>query len=48
MIKNRFVALAILAVLVAGTVVFLAFRSPFGPVLTLAGIVAYFIFNKKE
>jgi len=48
MIKNKFVALAILLVLVAGTVVFLAFRSPFGPVLTLIGIVLYFVFNKKQ
>lgn len=48
MIKNKLVALAILAVLVSGTVAFLAFRSPFGPLLTLAGIVAYLFFNKKD
>jgi hypothetical protein len=48
MIKNKFVALAILAVLIAGTVVFAVYRSPLGPVLTLAGVLAYFLFNKKS
>jgi hypothetical protein len=47
MIKNKLVALAILAILISGTIVFAVYRSPWGPVLTLAGIVAYFIFNKK-
>ncbi len=47
MIKNKLVALAILAVLISGTVVFAVYRSPLGPLLTLAGVVAYFIFNKK-
>lgn len=48
MIKNRLIALVILAVLISGTLIFLALRSPVGPVLTLIGVVAYFIFNKKE
>lgn len=48
MIRNKFVALAILAVLIAGTAVFVLFRSLLGPVLTLAGVIAYFVFNKKE
>jgi hypothetical protein len=48
MIKNKFVALAILAVLVAGTVTFVVYRSAIGPVLTIAGVLAYFFFNKKE
>jgi putative flippase GtrA len=48
MIKNKFIALGILAVLIAGTVIFALFKSALGPVLTLAGIIAYFIFNKKE
>lgn len=48
MIRNKFVALAILAVLIAGTIVFLLLKSPLGPVLTLAGVLAYFVFNKKE
>jgi predicted RND superfamily exporter protein len=47
MIKNKFVALAILAVLLAGTALFAVYRSPLGPLLTLAGVVAYFVFNKK-
>ncbi len=48
MIKNKFIALVILFVLLAGTLVFLVYRSPLGPVLTLIGVVAYFIFNKKD
>ena len=47
MIKNKFVAIAILAVLLAGAVLFAVYRSPFGPLLTLAGVIAYFVFNKK-
>ena len=48
MIKNKLVALLILAVLIAGTVLFAFFQSPLGPVLTLAVVAAYFIFNKKD
>ncbi|MFH1236898.1 MAG: hypothetical protein V1648_00635 [Candidatus Aenigmatarchaeota archaeon] len=48
MIKNKLVALLILAVLISGTVLFAFYQSPFGPVLTLVGIAAYFIFNKKD
>jgi hypothetical protein len=48
MIRNKLVALVILAVLISGTLLFLALRSPFGPLLTLAGIIAYLVLNKKE
>ncbi|MCX6817688.1 MAG: hypothetical protein NTU57_02430 [Candidatus Aenigmarchaeota archaeon] len=48
MIKNKFIALLILAVLITGTVLFAFFQSPLGPVLTLIGIATYFIFNKKD
>ena len=48
MIKNRFVALAILFALIAGTLAFVFYKSPYGPLLTLAGIIAYFVFNKKD
>jgi cytochrome b subunit of formate dehydrogenase len=47
MIKNRLIALVILAVLITGMVLFAVYRSPFGPLLTLAGVIAYFVFNKK-
>ncbi len=48
MIKNKFIALVILFVLLTGTLIFLVYKSPLGPVLTLIGVVAYFIFNKKD
>lgn len=46
MIKNKFIALILLILMVAGAVMFTVFRSPWGPVLTLIGIIGYFIFNR--
>jgi hypothetical protein len=47
MIKNRFVAIVLLILMVAGAVLFTVFRSPWGPVITLIGIIGYFFFNRR-
>ena len=47
MIKNKFIALVLLAFLVAGAVLFTVFRSPWGPVLTIIGIAGYLFFNRR-
>ncbi|NIO22508.1 MAG: hypothetical protein GTN38_00590 [Candidatus Aenigmarchaeota archaeon] len=48
MIKNKFIAVILLILMVAGAVLFTFFRSPWGPVITLIGIIGYFIFNKRD
>ncbi|UCC91612.1 MAG: hypothetical protein JSV39_04890 [Candidatus Aenigmatarchaeota archaeon] len=47
MIENRFIALILLVILIAGTALFLLYNSPLGTVLVLAGVIGYFIFNKR-
>jgi len=47
MIENKLVAILLLILMVAGAVIFTVFRSYWGPVLTLAGIVGYFLFNRR-
>ncbi len=46
MIENKFLALLLLILMVAGAVLFTIFRSPWGPVLTLIGIIGYFALNR--
>ena len=48
MIKNRFIAILLLILMVAGAILFTFYRSLWGPVITLVGIVGYFIFNRRE
>ena len=46
MIENRFLAFLLLVLMVLGAVLFTIFRSPWGPALTLIGIIGYFLLNK--
>ena len=48
MIKNRLIAIILLIVLISGTLLYVINQSPLGPVLTIAGIVGFFAFNRKE
>ncbi|MEE9322908.1 MAG: hypothetical protein V3U72_00015 [Candidatus Aenigmarchaeota archaeon] len=48
MIENKVIALILLILLISGTLLFLLYSSPLGPVLTLIGVIGYFIFNKRE
>jgi len=48
MINNKYIALIILVILIAGMLAFAVFRSPLGVILTLAGVISYFVLNKKE
>jgi hypothetical protein len=48
MIKNKFVAILLLILMVAGAVLFTVFRSPWGSVITLIGIIGYFFFNRRD
>ncbi len=48
MIKNRLIAVILLIVLISGTLLYVINQSPFGPVLTIAGIMGFFVFNRKE
>jgi len=47
MIRNRFIAVILLIMMVAGAVLFTLYRSLWGPALTLIGILGYFFFNRK-
>ncbi|NIO21830.1 MAG: hypothetical protein GTN76_14150 [Candidatus Aenigmarchaeota archaeon] len=48
MIKNKFIAVILLIIMIAGAVLFTVLRSPWGPVITLIGIIGYFIFNRMD
>lgn len=47
MIDNKFIAVILLVLLISGAILFLVYQSPVGPLLTLAGVIGYFVFNKK-
>jgi len=48
MIKNKFIAVILLILMVAGAVLFVLLGSPWGPVLTIIGIIGYLIFNRRD
>jgi hypothetical protein len=48
MIENKLIAVVLLIILLSGTALFIFFNSPLGTVLVLAGVIGYFIFNKRE
>jgi|GEM_PF-2078226 len=48
MIKNKFIAVILLILMVAGAVLFTIYGSPWGPVITLIGILGYLFFNRRD
>jgi predicted membrane protein len=47
MIENRFIAVILLILMITGAVLFTLFRSPWGPVITIAGIIGFLFFNRR-
>jgi general stress protein CsbA len=48
MIKNKYIAIVLLVLMIAGAVLFTVFRSLWGPIITLIGICGYLLFNRGE
>jgi hypothetical protein len=47
MIENKLIAIVLLIIILSGTALFLLYNSPLGTLLVLAGVIGYFIFNKR-